>query len=122
MMTYLSDVNHGIQWITFMHLDDSEFTGDLVLLSHTHQQMQMKTTSVVAASAAVGLNIHKGKGDILECSTGNTNPVSLDKETREEVETVTYLDSVIDERGESGADVKVRIDKARAAFRKLNNI
>ncbi|VDO78366.1 unnamed protein product [Schistosoma margrebowiei] len=44
-----------------MQLDDLYCVDDLALLSHTQQQMQEKATSVVAASAAVGLNIHKGK-------------------------------------------------------------
>ncbi|VDP30398.1 unnamed protein product [Schistosoma margrebowiei] len=43
-----------------MKLDDLNFTDDLDLPSHTQQQMQEKTNSVAAASAAVGLNIHKG--------------------------------------------------------------
>ncbi|VDP45978.1 unnamed protein product [Schistosoma curassoni] len=44
-----------------MQLDDLDFADDLALLSQTQQQMQEKTISVAAASAAVGLNIHKGK-------------------------------------------------------------
>ncbi|VDP21459.1 unnamed protein product [Schistosoma margrebowiei] len=37
-----------------MQLDDLDFADDLALLSQTQQQMQEKTTSVTAASAAVG--------------------------------------------------------------------
>ncbi|VDO60396.1 unnamed protein product [Schistosoma margrebowiei] len=48
-----------------MHLDDLDFADDLALLSQTQQQMQEKTTSVAAASAATGLNIHKGESEIL---------------------------------------------------------
>ncbi|VDP25290.1 unnamed protein product [Schistosoma mattheei] len=44
-----------------MQLDDLDFADDLALLSQSPQQMQEKTTSVAVASAAVGLNIHKGK-------------------------------------------------------------
>ncbi|VDP28514.1 unnamed protein product [Schistosoma margrebowiei] len=44
-----------------MQLDDLDFADDLALPSHTHRQMQMKTASIVAASAAVDLNIHKEK-------------------------------------------------------------
>ncbi|VDP31821.1 unnamed protein product [Schistosoma margrebowiei] len=63
--TSTSEVKHGIQWTSKMQLDDLEFADDLALLSHTQQQMQEKMTSVTAASAAVGLNIHKGKSKIL---------------------------------------------------------
>ncbi|VDP38488.1 unnamed protein product [Schistosoma margrebowiei] len=48
-----------------MQLDDLDFADDLALLFQTQQQMQEKTNSVAAASAAVGLNTHKGKSRIL---------------------------------------------------------
>ncbi|VDP79170.1 unnamed protein product [Schistosoma curassoni] len=52
-----------------MQLDDLDFADDLALLSQTQQQMQEKTNSVAAASAAVGLNIHEGKSRILRYNT-----------------------------------------------------
>ena len=90
-----------------------DFADNLALLSHTQQQMQTETTSVVAASAPVGLNIRKGKGRIPKYNTENDNPTTLDGETLEEVETSTYLGSIIDEQGGSDADVKARINKAK---------
>ncbi|VDO95842.1 unnamed protein product [Schistosoma margrebowiei] len=92
MKTSTSEGKHRIQWISRMQLDDLDFADDLALLSQTQQQMQEKTNSVAAASAAVGLNIHKGKSNI------------------------------IDEHGGSDADVKARIGKARAAYLQLRNI
>ncbi|VDP19333.1 unnamed protein product [Schistosoma margrebowiei] len=59
--TSKSEGKHGIQWTSSMHLDDLDFVDDMALLSQTQQQMQEKTNSVAAASAAVGLDIHKGK-------------------------------------------------------------
>ncbi|VDP18919.1 unnamed protein product [Schistosoma margrebowiei] len=44
-----------------MQLDDLDFADDLALLSHTQSHIQEKTTNVAAASAAVGVNIHRGK-------------------------------------------------------------
>ncbi|VDP84426.1 unnamed protein product [Schistosoma mattheei] len=101
-----------------------------------------KTTSVAAASAAVGLNKHKGKSKILRYNTAHTNPITIDGEDLEDVKTFTYLGSIIDEQGGSdrrceGADqqskssiftteehleLKARIDKARAAYLQLRNI
>ncbi|VDP68834.1 unnamed protein product [Schistosoma curassoni] len=65
MKTSTSRGKHGIQCTAGMQLDDLHFKDDLVLLSRTQQQMQEKTTSVAAASAVVGLNIHKRKSKIL---------------------------------------------------------
>ncbi|VDO72378.1 unnamed protein product [Schistosoma margrebowiei] len=91
-------------------------------LSHTHEQMQMKIASVSAVSASVGLKIHKGKTKVLKFKAENSNPITLDGETLEEVECFTYLGSIIDEQGGSDADVKARIGKARAPFLQLKNI
>ncbi|VDO76954.1 unnamed protein product [Schistosoma margrebowiei] len=63
--TSTSERKHGIQWTSRMQLDDLDFADDLARLSQTQQRMQEKTTSVAAASAAVGLNIHKEKSKIL---------------------------------------------------------
>ncbi|VDO55423.1 unnamed protein product [Schistosoma margrebowiei] len=76
----------------------------------------------IAASASVGLNINKGKIKVLKFNTKNTNPITLDGETLADVESFTFLGSIIDEQGGSDADVKARIGKARAAFLQLNNI
>ncbi|VDP47215.1 unnamed protein product [Schistosoma margrebowiei] len=99
-----------------MQLDDLDFADDLALPSQTRQQMQEKTNSVAAASAAVGLNIKRGKSKIVRYNTPCTNPVTIDGEDLENVNTFTYLGSIIDEHGGSDADVKARIGKARAAY------
>ncbi|VDP43119.1 unnamed protein product [Schistosoma margrebowiei] len=82
-----------------MQLDDLDFADDLALLSQMQQQMQEKTNSVAPASAAVGLNIHKGKSKILRYSTACSNPVTIDGEDLEDVKTFIYLGSIIDEHG-----------------------
>ncbi|VDP15896.1 unnamed protein product [Schistosoma margrebowiei] len=99
-------------------LDDLDFADDLVLLSHTHEQMQINTVSVAAVSASVGLRRTK----VLKFKAENSNPVTLDGETLEDVEALTYLRSIIDDQGGSDADVKARIGKARTASLQLKNI
>ncbi|VDP41847.1 unnamed protein product [Schistosoma margrebowiei] len=85
--------------------------------------MQMKTASVVAAiSAPEGLVIHKGGSKILKYNTENINPITFDGEYVEEMETFTYLGSIIDEKGGSDADVKARIGKAKRAFLQVKNL
>nr|KAG5711663.1 hypothetical protein BaRGS_016845 [Batillaria attramentaria] len=84
--------------------------------------MQEKTNHVAAASAQVGLNIHKGKSKILKTNAASNNPITLDGKALEKVEAFTYLGSVIDKQGGTDADVKARIGKARATFIQLRNI
>lgn len=90
MKTSISQWKHGIQWTARMQLDDSNFSDGLALLSHTHERMKMKTTTVAAASSALGLNIHKGRSKILKYNTEHTNSITLDGEALEEVGTFTY--------------------------------
>ncbi|VDO90336.1 unnamed protein product [Schistosoma margrebowiei] len=78
--------------------------------------MQMITTSIAGASVAVVLNINK-------YNTENTNPITLDDETLEEVQTFTYLNSsIIDVQIGFDADVNARIGEARITFLELKNI
>ncbi|VDP46686.1 unnamed protein product [Schistosoma mattheei] len=84
--------------------------------------MQEKTTSVTAASAAVGLNIHRAKSRILRYNTACTNPITIDRENLEDVKAFTHLGSIIDEHDGYDADVKARIGKARSAYLQLKNI
>ncbi|VDP52177.1 unnamed protein product [Schistosoma curassoni] len=115
MKTSTSEEKHATQWTGRMQLDDLHFADDLARLSHTQQQVQEKTPSLAAASAAaaVGLNIHKGKSKILQYNTECTNPITIDGEDLEDVKTFTYLGGIIDEHGGSDANVKARIDKVR---------
>ncbi|VDO49652.1 unnamed protein product [Schistosoma margrebowiei] len=122
MKTSTSEGKRGIQWTSRMQLDDLDFADDLALLSQTQQQMQEKTTSVAAASAAIGLNIHKGKSKVLRYNTVCTNPITIDGKDLEDVKTFTYLGSIIDEHGGSDADVKARIGRAKAAYLQLRNV
>ncbi|VDO51432.1 unnamed protein product [Schistosoma margrebowiei] len=84
-----------------MHLDDLDFADDLALLPQTQQQLKEKTTSVAAASAAIDLNIHKGKSKVLRYNTACTNPITIDGEDLEDAKTFTYLSSMIDEHSGS---------------------
>ena len=49
-------------------------------------------------------------------------PLKLEGNEIDEVETVTYLGSIIDKHGSTDADVKPSIGKARGAFVQLKNI
>ncbi|VDO49218.1 unnamed protein product [Schistosoma margrebowiei] len=85
MKTSTSEGKHGIQWTSRMQLDDLDFADDQAHRSQTQQQMQEKTTSVAAASAAIGLNIHKGKSKVLRYNTACTNPITIDGEDLEDL-------------------------------------
>ncbi|VDO68075.1 unnamed protein product [Schistosoma margrebowiei] len=122
MKTSTYQRKHTIQRTAYMQPDDLNFAHDPTPLTHTYQQLQVKTTSVALDSSSTGLNIHKGKSKILKYNTESTNPVTRDGESVIEVKAFTYLVSIIDEQGGSDADVKARIGKARTTFLQLWNI
>ncbi|VDO51651.1 unnamed protein product [Schistosoma margrebowiei] len=51
MKTSTSEGKHGTQWTAQNQLYDLDVADDIALLSHTHEQMQIKTASVAAVSA-----------------------------------------------------------------------
>jgi len=122
MMTTTRQRRNGIQWTLWEQLDDLDFADDLALLSHTKQQMQDKTTTLAAISHSTGLNIHKGKTKLMKINGNSNEPVALEGVALEEVDSFTYLGSIIDKTGGSDADVKARIGKARASFIQLKDI
>ncbi|VDP46333.1 unnamed protein product [Schistosoma margrebowiei] len=77
MKTSTSEGKHGIQWTAQNQLDDLDFTDDVALLSHTHEQMQTKTANVAAVSASVGHSIHRGKNQSPRISKRRTAIQSL---------------------------------------------
>ena len=113
---------NGIQWTLWTQLDDFDFADDLALLSHKQQQMQNKTSSLASHASQVGLHIHPNKSKILKVNASSTEAVKLGDNNLEEVETFTYLGSVVNQQGGTDADVKTRIGKARASFLALKNI
>ncbi|VDO55775.1 unnamed protein product [Schistosoma margrebowiei] len=97
MKTSTSEGKHGIQWTAQNQLDDLDLTDNIAIVSHTHELIQIRIASVAAVSASAGLNIHMEKTNVLKYGTENANPITLDSETLENVESFTYLDSIIDE-------------------------
>ena len=59
-------------------LDDLDFADDLALLSHSHRQMQDKTTELALISAWVGLKINKRKTKILRTNATCETPIMLE--------------------------------------------
>ncbi|VDO83024.1 unnamed protein product [Schistosoma margrebowiei] len=52
----------------------------------------------------------------------NIKPITPDGEALGEVETFTYLGSIIDEKGASDADINARIGKPKTEFLQVKNI
>nr|KAG5714221.1 hypothetical protein BaRGS_018438 [Batillaria attramentaria] len=122
MKTTTAGRKNGIQWTLWTQLDDLDFADDLALLSHSHSQMQDKTTCLEATSAGTGLRINRKKTELMKINTTANTPVTVGGEPIREVESFVYLGSVVDGQGGTDQDVTARIGKARAAMVMLKNV
>ncbi|VDP49534.1 unnamed protein product [Schistosoma curassoni] len=92
-----SEGKYGIQRTTRNQLEDLDFADDLAQISHTHEQLRTKTTSVAYTH-------NKGTSKSFEYNTENTNSIKLDGETLEDVKSSMYLESNIDEQERHDTD------------------
>nr|KAG5698692.1 hypothetical protein BaRGS_022580 [Batillaria attramentaria] len=99
MKTTTTGRKNGIQWTLWTQLDDLDFADDLALLSHSHSQMQDKTTCLEATSAGTGLKINRRKTELMKINTTANTPVTVGGESIREVESFVYLGSVVDGQG-----------------------
>ena len=84
--------------------------------------MQPKTSDLHHTSVQIGLTINKQKTNILRINAGTDEPATIEGAELGEVESFTYLGSVMDKSGETDADVKTRIGKARSAYDMLKKV
>ena len=84
--------------------------------------MQKKTEDLNLLAKSTGLKIHAGKSKVLKITPKSDTPIKLDGTPLEDVNTFTYLGSVIDSHGGTEADIKARIAKATTAFQQLKKI
>ena len=110
-----------IKWLNNTTLEDLDFADDISLLSHSYNDQQIKTTSISEIASQVGLLINSTKTKILETLT-SPNTITLNGKDIEKVNNFTYLGSYISNDGNITKEIKIRIAKAAAIFRKLNTI
>jgi hypothetical protein len=61
MRTTLTEGDTGLRWTLCTTLEDTDYTDDLVLLSHTEDHMQEKTRKLEENARMVGLKINAKK-------------------------------------------------------------
>ena len=95
MKETISDSRNGIQWTLVDQLEDLDFADDLALLSHTHSQMQAKTSKLEAISSKVGIQINTKKTKIMRVNIKSTEHISIANRNKDDVKSFTFLGSVI---------------------------
>ncbi len=103
-------------------LNNLDFANDQALLSHSHDQMQAKTTKLATTSFGIGFRINKKKTSLMKINIPTNNPVTVGGKPIQEVESLFYLGSIIDKQVGTDSNVTARVGKAGAAFIILKNI
>lgn len=111
----------GIRWTLLSTLEDLDFANDLALVSHTHQNMQEKTSRLSTFAQQVSLKIRQKKTEVM-LNVQHPAPVKVNGEDLRTTEEFTYLASVVRHDGGAGNYIKHRLSKARNAFRMMNNV
>ena len=119
MKRSIANKTTGIKWLNNTTLEDLDFADGIALLSHSYNDQQIKTTSLSEIASQVCLLINSAKTKILETLT-SPNTITLNGNDIEKVNNFTY--SYISNDGNITKEVKIRIAKAAAIFRKLNTI
>ena len=114
--------NLGLQWTPWSQLDHLDFAEDITLVLYNHQQMQQKTTQLANTSAKLGLNVSKDKTKVMHIHNTIDDGIVLDGDILEDVDSFTYLGSVVAKDGGADKDIKTRIGKARSAFLTLKPV
>ena len=115
MASTIESCQQGIQWTLSRQLKDVDFADDVALLSHCHDNMQDKETSLYEPK--LGLKINKKKTRTMRANHVNKNSIQLTGEDIEDVEQFTYLGSVVSSDGGTNRNIKSSIGKATAAFK-----
>ncbi|KAL9958878.1 hypothetical protein ACROYT_G035950 [Oculina patagonica] len=84
--------------------------------------MQAKTNNLAQIAETTGLRVSKEKTKVMRTKSKQRGKIKLNGEDLEDVESFTYLGSIITVTGGTEEDVKCRIGKARLAFNMLRPV
>ena len=120
---------NGLTWIEHEdenkedeELDDLDFADDLAELADSCQQMQAKTDELKQISESLGLQINIEKTKTIQINCENEELITIEGQNLENVESFTYLGSIISTTGGSEEDINNRIKKARSSYAILNKV
>ena len=96
---------------------------DICLVSNTRQQMHEKTRITgESRQSQGGLKINIAKSKVMRIQKTQDAAIVLGTEELEEVESFTYLGSIVNKTGGTEEDIKARTNKARYVFVTLKPI
>jgi len=116
------DRPRGIQWTLSKQLEDLDYADNIALLAHSYSHVQHKTQRLQEVVRSTGLEVNVQKTKFLKINARTAERLSLDGHTIEDVDSFTYLGSIVSKSAGTEEDIKARIGKARQAFAILKPI
>ena len=106
----------GLQWTFDKTLEDLDFEDDIGLLSHYFKHIQEKSQQLSTVALQTGLEINTRKTKSMMVNTATNILIQIAEQNIEDVESFTYLGSIINKTGGTEEDIKSSIGKARHVF------
>ena len=114
--------NNGIRWNFTTVLEDIDFADDPALLSSKKAHIQKKVDRLNKHSKAIRMKTSIKKTKLVTFNAKDQTPVSIDGKDVEDVDSFTYLGSIVNKTGGAEQDITARVGKARSSFDKLTKI
>ena len=118
-------VSHNLShshWTLPKQLEDLDFSDDIILLAHWHEDAQTKLKHVADEAEKVGLQININKTEVMRVDNNRQQAIQLQGKEIKEADSFTYLGSVVSKDGGIDEDIRNRLNKARHAFNTLRPI
>ncbi|KAH3787800.1 hypothetical protein DPMN_165929 [Dreissena polymorpha] len=94
----------------------------MAIFSHTQQQMQVNTNIEVNNSSRLGNTFNRGNSDVFKTNASTDYFIKVQGDLLDELGRFIFLGSILNNNGKTDADVRPRIDKARAALHQMKSI
>ena len=121
MKKTIENDKNGIRWSFTTVLENIDFADDLALLSSKKKHIQEKVDSLNKHSKVNGMKTNIKKTKLMRYNAEVQSPVLIDgKEV--DVDSFTYLGSIVNKTGGAQKDVTARVGKARSSFNKLTKV
>ena len=113
--------NNGIRWNFTTVLEDTDFADDLALLSSKRTHIQKKVDRLNKHSKAIGIKTSIKKTKLMRYNAKDQNSILINGKDVEDVDSFTYLSSIVNKTEGAEQDITARVGKARSSFNKLTS-
>jgi len=103
------DIPRDIRWTLSIHLEDPDYADDNALLAYSYSHVQHKTQRLQEVARPTGLEVKVQKTKCLKINGRIKEILSLDGHTTENVDSFTYLGSIVSKSGGTEDDIKAKI-------------